>query len=116
MEENLRGDIATSIHDSVVQDLRAVRLDIERLKVTDESGLLQKSAVQNITECIKKMRDICYSLAPAEIATAKLDGSKVDVISVLQTLCAQFSSRTKIPFWEPLKTSVFRGNFENAML
>ena len=43
--------------------------------------------------------DFSKVLAPAEIATAKLDGSKVDVISVLQTLCAQFSSRTKIPFY-----------------
>lgn len=98
VEEKIRSEISSDIHDSVVQDIRAVRLDVERLKVQKESEDLQQAAVKNLTDCIKKMRDICYSLNPAEIANAELKGSKVDVISVVQTLCEQFSEKTKIPF------------------
>ena len=98
VEEKIRAEISSDIHDSVVQDIRAVRLDVERLKVQKESQDLQQTAVKNLTDCIKKMRDICYSLNPAEIANAELKGSKVDVISVVQTLCEQFSEKTKIPF------------------
>ena len=98
VEEKIRAEISSDIHDSVVQDIRAVRLDVERLKVQKESEDLQQVAVKNLTDCIKKMRDICYSLNPAEIANAELKGSKVDVISVVQTLCEQFSEKTKIPF------------------
>ena len=98
IEEKVRSKISSDIHDSVVQDIRALRLDIERLKVQQESQELQKSVVENITACIKKMRDICYSLNPAEIANAEISGSKVDIISVLQTLCEQFSENRKIAF------------------
>ncbi|MBQ7752655.1 MAG: hypothetical protein IJR80_03240 [Treponema sp.] len=98
IEEKIRAEISSDIHDSVVQDIRAVRLDIERLKVEDESAGLQKQAVENVTACIKKMRDICYSLNPAEIANAEIKGSKVDIISVLETLCSNFSESTKIAF------------------
>ena len=98
IEEKLRSKISSDIHDTVVQDIRAIRLDLERLKVQQGNEELQKSAVQNITSCIKKMRDICYSLNPAEIANAEISGSKVDIISVLHTLCEQFSESSKIVF------------------
>ena len=96
--QKVRSEISSNIHDSVVQDFRAIRLDVERLKVDEDSSDLQKNTVSNITECIKKMRDICYSLNPSEIASAELDGSNVNLLSVIQTLCTQFSERTKIPF------------------
>lgn len=98
VEEKIRAEISSDIHDSVVQDIRAVRLDVERLKVQKESQDLQQTAVKNLTDCIRKMRDICYSLNPAEIANAELKGSKVDVISVVQTLCENFSEKSKISF------------------
>lgn len=98
VDQKVRSEISSNIHDSVVQDFRAIRLDVERLKVYEDSSDLQKNTVSNITECIKKMRDICYSLNPAEIASAELDGSNVNLLSVIQTLCTQFSERTKIPF------------------
>ena len=98
LQQQVRSEISSAIHDSVVQDIRALRLDVERLKVQEESEDLQKEAVKNLTECIKRMRDICYGLNPAEIAVAELRDSKVDIISVVQTLCEQFSLRTKIQF------------------
>lgn len=97
-EQGVRESISADIHDSVVQDIRAVRLDVERLKVRDESEALQKEAVRHLTDCIKKMRDICYGLSPAEIATAEASDSAVDILSVVRTLCEQFSYRTNIPF------------------
>ncbi|EID85889.1 histidine kinase [Treponema sp. JC4] len=119
LEEKIRAEISSDIHDSVVQDIRAVRLDVERLKVQKESEGLQQTAVKNLTDCIKKMRDICYSLNPAEIANASLNGSKVDVISVVQALCEQFSDKTKISFLldcEKNLTSAFLNQKEASYL
>ncbi|MBR1722912.1 MAG: hypothetical protein IJ727_10590 [Treponema sp.] len=97
-EEKLRQTISANIHDSIVQDIRALRLDVEKLKVQEESVSLKKEIVANLTQSIKKMRDICYGLNPAEIAVAAITEAKVDFISVTQTLCENFSSKTKIPF------------------
>ena len=98
IQQKTREEISSDIHDSVVQDIRAIRLDVERLKVNAESEELQKTAVKNLTECIKRMRDICYGLNPAEIAVAEISNSGTNIISVVQSLCEQFSERTKIQF------------------
>ena len=98
IQQKTREEISSDIHDSVVQDIRAIRLDVERLKVNAESEELQKAAVNNLTECIKRMRDICYGLNPAEIAVAEITNSSTNIISVVQTLCENFSQRTKIQF------------------
>lgn len=98
IQQKTREEISSDIHDSVVQDIRAIRLDVERLKVNAESEDLQKTTVNNLTECIKRMRDICYGLNPAEIAVAEITNSSTNIISVVQTLCENFSQRTKIQF------------------
>ena len=96
IQQKTREEISSNIHDSVVQDIRAIRLDVERLKVLGESEELQKTVTENLTECIKRMRDICYALNPAEIAMAEITGGGTNIISVVQTLCEQFSERTNI--------------------
>ena len=98
IQQKTREEISSDIHDSVVQDIRAIRLDVERLKVNAESEDLQKTTVNNLTECIKRMRDICYGLNPAEIAVAEITNSSTNIISVVQTLCENFSQCTKIQF------------------
>ena len=64
--------------------------------------MLQKQRQTKIediaTDCIIKLRNICYNLTPAELATHNEgDSSKLELISIINSLVQQFSSRTHIP-------------------
>ncbi len=98
IQEKERSKISRDIHDSVVQDIRVIRLETENLKVCDESKPLQ-SRIENIaTECIIKLRNICYNLAPAELANhSEGDSSEIELVSIINSLAQQFSARTHVP-------------------
>lgn len=96
IQEEEKARISRDIHDTVVQDLRAIRVEAESLQTSD--SVTRGRLVDDITNCIVKMRNICYSLTPAELATAgEADGSKVELIYIIDTLCRQFYTKTKIP-------------------
>ncbi|MCR4733656.1 MAG: hypothetical protein K5829_01445, partial [Treponema sp.] len=89
IQEAEREKIAGDIHDSVVQDLRAIRIKAEMLGADQ--------VVDEITLCITKMRDICYGLSPAELKVFDDDNDRADFYSIVQTLGEQFMLRTNIP-------------------
>ena len=95
IQEVEKAKISREIHDTVVQDLRAIRIEAEAIKSDD---LLQKNrVVEDITKCIIKMRNICYDLTPAELADALMkDDDGIDLISIIETLCKQFTTKTNI--------------------
>ena len=98
IQEKERAKISRDIHDSVVQDIRVLRLETENLTV-DEKYRQQQTKIEDIaTECIIKLRNICYNLTPAELAIhTKGDSSKQELISIINSLIQQFSMRTHIP-------------------
>ena len=99
-QETERAKLSREIHDSVVQDIRAVRLQTELIDVgQNEKSLAQKNRViDDLTQAIVKMRNICYNLTPAELMTHKEnDDAQVELISIFDALCHQFYERSKIP-------------------
>ena len=96
IQEDERKKISSDIHDSIVQDIRAIRLRTEMLKVTNESQENKNRVIDDITSCIVKMRDICYGLSPAELSTLDI-GSKTDIFPILQTIGEQYTTKTNIP-------------------
>lgn len=98
IQEKERAKISRDIHDSVVQDIRVLRLETENL-VVDEASKQRQSKIEDIaTDCIVKLRNICYNLTPAELASHNEgDSSKLELISIINSLVQQFSSRTHIP-------------------
>lgn len=98
IQEKERAKISRDIHDSVVQDIRVLRLETENL-VVDEASKQRQSKIEDIaTDCIVKLRNICYNLTPAELASHNEgDSSKLELISIINSLVLQFSSRTHIP-------------------
>ena len=98
IQEKERAKISRDIHDSVVQDIRVLRLETENLTV-DKNFKQQQTKIEDIaTECIIKLRNICYNLTPAELAIhTKGDSSKQELISIINTLIQQFSMRSHIP-------------------
>ncbi len=95
IQQDERRKISYDIHDSVVQDIRAIRIGTEMLEVKKTNEIKKDNLIANLTNCIMKMRDICYGLSPAEFFDVK-QGELVDVYSILQTLSEQFFRRTNI--------------------
>ena len=95
IRQNERQKISYDIHDSVVQDIRAIRIGTEMLEVKKSFEVKKDNLIADITNCIVKMRDICYGLSPAEFFDME-DSDLVDVYSILQSLGEQFFRRTNI--------------------
>lgn len=99
-QESERAKLSRDIHDSVVQDIRAIRLQSEVLDVGEnQKSLYQKNRIiEDITQTIIKMRNICYNLTPAELMTHKdNDSADIELISIYDSLCQQFYVKSKIP-------------------
>ncbi|MCR4733431.1 MAG: sensor histidine kinase [Treponema sp.] len=94
IQEAERTKLSRDIHDSVVQNIRAIRLDAEMLKVLPEEEEQKKKVVAEMTDIISLLRNICYNFRPAELS---VESDNTELISIIDTLCQQFISRTKIP-------------------
>jgi len=98
VQETERGKISRDIHDSIIQDIRAIRIETELLNVSAESETRKNKIVNIATDCVVKLRNICYNLTPAELAThAEGDSSKIELVSIIQSLVLQFIERTRVP-------------------
>lgn len=98
IQETERGKISRDIHDSIIQDIRAIRLNADMIEVSPEYEERKQNILRIATESVVKLRNICYNLTPAELAThADGDNSKIELISIIQTLVTQFIERTHVP-------------------
>ena len=98
IQEKERAKISRDIHDSVVQDIRVLRLETENL-VVDEASKPRQTKIEDLAnDCIIKLRNICYNPPPAELAShSEGDSTQLELISIINSLVQQFSSRTHIP-------------------
>lgn len=94
IQEAERTKLSHDIHDSVVQNIRAIRLEAEMLKVDAAEEANKEKVVQEMTEVISLLRNICYNFRPAELS---VETNNTELISIIDTLCQQFIARTKIP-------------------
>ncbi len=98
IQEAERGKISRDIHDSIIQDIRSIRLKTELLKINEESEETKKDVLKLATDCVVKLRNICYNLTPAELAThVDGDNSQIELVSIIQSLVLQFIERTHVP-------------------
>ncbi len=94
IQEAERTKLSHDIHDSVVQNIRAIRLEAEMLEVPPECEAKKQKIVDEMTEVISLLRNICYNFRPAELS---VQTENAELISIIDTLCQQFIERTKIP-------------------
>ncbi len=94
IQEQERTKLSHDIHDSIVQNIRAIRLDAEMLKVLPESENNKQRVIEEMTNVIGLLRNICYNFHPAELS---VQTDNTELISIIDTLCQQFIARTKIP-------------------
>lgn len=98
IQEAERSKISRDIHDSIIQDIRAIRIETELLNVDQESERRKNKVIDLATDCVVKLRNICYNLTPAELSTHEEgDSAKIELVSIIQTLVLQFIERTHVP-------------------
>lgn len=98
VQETERAKISRDIHDSVIQDIRVIRLETENLEVTEKSKEGQNRIQQIATDCIIKLRNICYNLTPVELINHSQNASsQIELVSIIQSLAHQFTARTHVP-------------------
>ena len=66
------------------------------LKVQEGQEQKQKDLSEKITDCIVKMRNICYGLEPAEFSLPSPNPGKINLLSILKSLGEQFEAKSKI--------------------
>lgn len=101
IQDKERSKISKDLHDSVVQTIRAIRTDVEMLEVPLKEENHKQNIINDLTNSVILLRNICYNLTPAEIVLAENSGENnsadLELLSVIDTLCKQFSQKTKIP-------------------
>ncbi|MCQ2613218.1 MAG: histidine kinase [Treponemataceae bacterium] len=98
IQEAERGKISRDIHDSIIQDIRSIRLKTELLKTDEETEATKNDVIRLATDCVIKLRNICYNLTPAELTTHE-DGNnaQIELVSIIQSIVLQFIERTHVP-------------------
>lgn len=98
IQEKERGKISRDIHDSIIQDIRAIRINAELINASAEDENRKQRIINLATDCVVNLRNICYNLTPAELTTHEDgDTSKIELISIIQTLVTQFIEKTHVP-------------------
>ena len=119
IQEKERQKVSRDIHDTVIQDIRVLGIesDLIRLQADDKENLEHQKNIQRIaTDSILKLRNICYNLSPAELSGhTEDDSSKIQLVSILNTLSSQFTIRTHIPCSVKVKDDFTYPSFEHEV-
>lgn len=92
--ETERARISKEIHDTVLQDIKALSLKYELIDSKDNSQL-KKELLSQTDFCIKALRSICNNLTPVELKNH--NDNEMGFILSVRNLTSQFTERSKIP-------------------
>jgi len=91
-QDEERTRISRELHDTIIQDMRYLLLETEKIGNTDdkdEREILSGKTVPLMADLIRKTRDICYSLIPPDFRFSELPDA-------LRQLCLDFGNKTGI--------------------
>ena len=91
-QDEERSRISRELHDTIIQDMRYLLLETEKIGNTEEKNereLLCGRTVPMMAELIKKTRDMCNSLVPPDFRFSELPDA-------LRQLCLDFGKKTGI--------------------
>lgn len=94
--ETERSRISKEIHDSVLQDIKALFFKCELIDLSDaeKNENLKKDLVSQTNSCITQLRSICNNLTPIELTGHNKDSN--GFINAVRNLTTQFNSKTGI--------------------
>jgi signal transduction histidine kinase len=89
-QDEERSRISRELHDTIIQDMRYLLLETEKIGSTDEKNEREKlsgKTVPMMADLIRKARDICYGLVPPDFRFYELPDA-------LRQLCLTFGEKT----------------------
>ncbi len=90
--ENERSHISNELHDTVAQEIRTIRFEVEQLKCQESFSSKRERVSDLCTKCIQELRNICYNLLPPDL---KLEKSSVQLENLMEFLCNNFNNELK---------------------
>ena len=94
--EKQETEFSRELHDTVIQDLRAIKLHSEVLKVLPESEEDKKKIAEISSTCVSSLRNLCYDLTPPDLAMEFSTASGA-LVTAVSNLCEHFTRKTGIP-------------------
>lgn len=88
-----RHRISKDLHDSILQDLKVLELEIENLSLPHKYDLQKEKLILDVNSSIKKLRNICQNLVPRELKNVN-DAN--GLINSIKNLCEDFEKQNKI--------------------
>ena len=91
-QDEERGRISRELHDTIIQDMRYLLLETEKIGYTDEKNEREKlsdKTVPMMADLIRKTRDMCNDLIPPDFRFSELPDA-------LRQLCLDFGEKTGI--------------------
>ena len=91
-QDEERARISRELHDTIIQDMRCLLLETEKIGNTNEKNEREKlsgKTVPMMADLIRKTRDICSSLIPPDFRFSELPDA-------IRQLCHDFGERTGV--------------------
>lgn len=109
--QNERKRISRELHDSVCQDLRAVKLETELMNLSgEENQKIKETVISMISKSIEDLRSICNTLSPMGSKNDKQTSVWQSFISSLDNLIENKLEKTDISFHVKIETLIDVGN------
>lgn len=109
--QNERRRISRELHDSVCQDLRAVKLETELMNINEEENLkIKKTIISMLSKSIEDLRSLCNTLSPLSGNDDKQTSVWQSFISSLDNLIENKSKKTGIVFNVKIDSMIDAGN------
>lgn len=109
--QNERRRISRELHDSVCQDLRAVKLETELMNINEEENLkIKKTIISMLSKSIEDLRSLCNTLSPLYSKEDKQTSVWQSFISSLENLIENKSKKTGIVFNVKIDSMIDAGN------
>lgn len=109
--QNERKRISRELHDSVCQDLRAVKLETELMNLSgEENQKIKETVISMISKSIEDLRSICNTLSPMGSKNDKQTSVWQSFISSLDNLIENKLEKTDISFNVKIETLIDVGN------
>lgn len=109
--EKQETEFSRELHDTVIQDLRAIKLHSEVLKVLPESEEDKKKIAEISSSCVSTLRNLCYDLTPPDLAM-EFSTAAGGLITAVSNLCEHFTQKTHIPCPLNSAPNLYLGNLK----
>ena len=109
--QNERRRISRELHDSVCQDLRAVKLETELMNINEEENQkIKETIISMLSKSIEDLRSLCNTLSPLASKDDKHTSVWQSFISSLENLIENKSQKTGIVFNVRIDPLIDAGN------